>query len=399
MTTEQTTVAVSALASGATWQEALDGALAKAGDGLANVDLLCVFASPAFAPHFRALLARLREATAAGLVVGCSGQALIGVRQELEGLPGVALLGLRLPGAVLRATHVFQADIEGCQTTADWHNLTGVHPDDVNGWLLLVDPFRLDSDLLLTGLSMAYPGVPLIGGLASGDTRVRATHVFLNESAATEGAVLLAIGGAYTVRTVVAQGAAPIGETWTITGVRRQWITEIGGRPAWDVLAETFHALPADLQERAQANLLVGLAMDEYKADYLRGDFLIRNLIGRDRENGALAVSDLPRVGQTVQFQVRDARAADEDLHEMLLAARRELGSTEPVAALLYSCNGRGVGLFDAPDHDAKAVADQLGPLPLAGFFCNGEIGPVGGKPYVHGFTASLALIVPACTP
>jgi len=158
---------------------------------------------------------------------------------------------------------------------------------------------------------------------------------------------------------------------------------------------QTLRALPPDLQERARSNLLIGLAMDEYREEFGRGDFLIRNLLGADRESGALTVSALPRAGQTVQFQLRDAEAADEDLRVLLEREMLVLGDTRPVAGVLWSCNGRGAGLFGSPDHDARTVAAVLGPVPLAGFFCNGEIGPVGGRSFLHGFTASMVLFIP----
>jgi small ligand-binding sensory domain FIST len=218
--------------------------------------------------------------------------------------------------------------------------------------------------------------------------------LFLNWDVHHGGAVLVALGGEYAVRTVVSQGTEPIGEPWTVTEAERNLLRTIGGRPAYEVLTETFRALPAPLQERAARNLLVGLAADEYRDRFGRGDFLIRNLIGVERETGALAISALPRVGQTVQFQLRDADAADAELHALLAGARTDLGETAPIAALLCSCNGRGRGLFGATDHDARVLGEELGPLPVAGLFCNGEIGPVGGVPFLHGFTASVGLIV-----
>lgn len=380
---------------GGSWELALDGALAEAGEGIQGADLLLVFASHHFTGDFPRLVQRAREVTAPRVLAGCSGQGIITTRREIEGEPAVAVLGITMPGALVQAVHVSQPRVEACAMAEDWQRLTGVSPERVNGWIILADPFYLDAERLIAGLSAAYPGAPLVGGMASGDFRQRRTHVFLDGRVHDEGAVLIAIGGAYTVRTVVAQGAEPIGQTWTITGVVGNFITSIGGRPPLEVLNETFQSLAPALQERARSNLLVGLAINEYQAEFGRGDFLIRNLLGVHRETGALAVGDLPRLGQTVQFQIRDAQAADDDLRATLAATRRGLG-VEPVAAVLCSCNGRGIGLFGEPDHDAATVAEHLGPLPLAGFFCNGEIGPVGGRPYLHGFTASLGLLVPA---
>jgi small ligand-binding sensory domain FIST len=167
-------------------------------------------------------------------------------------------------------------------------------------------------------------------------------------------------------------------------------VRSIGTRPAYEVLVETIQGLDPVERGRVSGNLLVGLAMNEYRDEFRRGDFLIRNLIGIDPSSGAIAIAAQPRVGQTLQFQIRDARAADEELRHMLGGL-----SVGPAAALLFACNGRGAGLFGAPDHDARTVRELLGPVPLAGLFCNGEIGPVGAATYLHGFTASLALIAP----
>ena len=205
---------------------------------------------------------------------------------------------------------------------------------------------------------------------------------------------MIGLGGAVRVTPVVSQGCEPIGEAWTITDAERNIVRAIGGRPAYEVLADTIQALGAPQRERVRRNLLVGLAMDEYRDEFGRGDFLIRNLMGVDQSSGAIAVAAEVKVGQTLQFQIRDARAADEELRAMLGAARDDgpLADAAP-AALLFACNGRGAGLFGGPDHDARTVRDILGDVPLAGLFCNGEIGPVGPKTFIHGFTASLALI------
>jgi small ligand-binding sensory domain FIST len=213
---------------------------------------------------------------------------------------------------------------------------------------------------------------------------------------ASDGAVAVALGGAYTVRTIVSQGAEPISEPWTITGADGHFIHSIGQRPAFEVLVNTLRSLPVEDQQRARRNLLIGLAMDEYRDEFRRGDFLIRNLVGADPKTGVLAVGAHPRVGQTIQFQLRDARAADEELCELLDRAKQGLAGSPPLAAILCACNGRGVGLFGEPDHDARAVAEALELSSVTGFFCNGEIGPVGTRNFLHGYTASIALIVPS---
>ncbi|MGH2523718.1 MAG: FIST signal transduction protein [Anaerolineales bacterium] len=384
------------------WRDALAEALAQMPDLRSAaapgqdtaVDLCFLFASHAYAGDFGVLLADAADATGARCIVGCSGQGVIGVGREIEGEPALALMALRLPGAALRPLRITQADIERCKGPDDWRAFTGVSPERANAWFLFGDPFTLDAEGLLVALSRAYPGTPLVGGMASGDFQQRRTHVFLNRQVYENGAVALALGGAYTVRAVVSQGCMPIGRPWTITGADGQLIQTIAQRPAYEVLVDTLKALPPAVQARAPGNLLVGLAMDEYREELGRGDFLIRNIVGVDLNSGALAVSALPRVGQTVQFQVRDRATADEDLNEML-AVVASSPSPPPVAALLCSCNGRGIGLFGTPHHDAGVLARRLGPLPAAGLFCNGEIGPVGSRNFLHGFTASIALVVP----
>ena len=379
------------------WRDALADLLGQipllAGED--EVHLALLFASSEYREEFPDLVARARQLTGARLLVGCSGHGVIGAGREVEGEPALALLAFSLPGAELTAIHLTQEDLENCRTPQDWHRLTGVAPGGASAWLLFADPFTMNAEALVERLSAGYPGTPLVGGLASGDPQLRGTHLFLNGEVYDRGAVALALGGPYSVRTIVSQGAAPIGETWTITGAQDHIIETIAQRPAYQVLLDTLRALPPETQRRAQRNLLVGLAMDEHRGEFRRGDFLIRNLMGIDPERGTLAVGALPRVGQTLQFQLRDPDAADEDLRELLERARKELGARQPVGALLCSCNGRGVGLFGTPDHDARALADLLGPIAVAGFFCNGEIGPVGEQNFLHGFTASIALVIP----
>jgi small ligand-binding sensory domain FIST len=360
----------------------------------AEADAVLLFASSEYFRDFPALLARARETVRAPLLVGCSGQAVIGGARELEGEPGLSLLALSLPGAFLRAAWITQSDLELARNAAVWHARTGVRPEEARAWFLFADPFTVEADALLDAMSRAYPEQPVVGGLASGDYRRQRTHLFLNDRVYERGAIALGLGGPYTIRTVVSQGCTPIGEPWIITGTEGQIIETIAGRPAYKVLLETVTALPADVRARARGNLFVGLAMDERRETLRRGDFLIRNLVGADPDRGAIVIGAQARPGQTLQFQIRDRAAADEDLAALLDGTRARV-ERDPLACLLCVCNGRGAGLFGAPNHDAAAVAARFEAVPLAGFFCNGEFGPVGRRNFVHGYTASLALIVP----
>ena len=208
------------------------------------------------------------------------------------------------------------------------------------------------------------------------------------------GGVAISVGGAVQLVGVTSQGCTPIGETWTLTKVEQNIIHQIGNRPAYEVLAETFNQLTPEQQKTARGNLFIGLVVNEYLEDFHRGDFLIRNLLSADARSGSIAVGALPRLGQTIQFQRRSAAAANEDLEELLTRARKQLGNTPIYGGCLCSCNGRGQNLFGRPNHDAQMVQQRLGPMGLAGFFCNGEIGPVGERSLLHGYKASLALFV-----
>lgn len=376
------------------WENALQQALEQTGD-LEQIDAVVLFASSLYAEHYPAMLARIQEVTRTRLLIGCSTEAVVGQNLELHDTPALSLLALSLPGATLRPVRFTQAMIDTCETPFSWRSRLDLQLNDVNAWLLLADPFRMEVEQLIDGLASAYGECPILGGLASSSTPgARSTHVFLNQEVFSDGGVGLAIGGPYTLLPVVSQGSEPIGETWTITSVRDNLIQTISNRPAYDMLVETFKGLPPDVQRRAPRNLLVGLAADEYLETFQRGNFLVRPLIGVERGTGALAIGALPRIGQTVQFQMRDATAADLDLTELLDQVSATLGHQLPIAGILCTCNGRGEGLFGVPHHDASAVSRQLGTFPLTGLFCNGEIGPIGVRPFLHGFTASLALLL-----
>jgi small ligand-binding sensory domain FIST len=257
----------------------------------------------------------------------------------------------------------------------------------------LVDPFSFDSESWLRQWNQAYAPLPIVGGLASGDSSSQATQLYLQGEVFDGGAIVISVGGKIKIQALVSQGCTPIGEPWIITQSDRNFIQKIAKQPAYKVLMDTFQALNPDEQKQARGNLFVGLVMNEYREQFHRGDFLVRTLLGGDPKSGILAVGALPRTGQTLQFQRRDANAATEDMVELLVRTRSKLAGKTIYGGCLCCCNGRGVGLFGTPDHDAALVQHHLG---LSGFFCNGEIGPVDHLSYLHGYTASLALFVEA---
>jgi small ligand-binding sensory domain FIST len=395
--TQRPVLAGSGIGSGPEWPVALGAALDTALDPLASSPphLLVVFANHAFSRGYPDLLRTAAERTGAHEIIGCSGSGVIGAEREVEGEPAIAVLAMRFPdGARVRVEHARQHDVEQMrETPGAWSARLGIEPAACTGLIVIADPFTLDVQALIDGLARDYPTVTTVGGLASGAPTAQRTFVFANSKVFGEGAVVVGFGGSVALRAVVSQGCEPIGEPWTITDADGHTVRRIGNRPAYEVLIETLSALDERERLRVSRNLLVGLAMDEYRDEFRRGDFLIRNLMGVDRSSGALSVGAYPRVGQTLQFQVRDARAADDELRHLLGSTAADL-SALPAAALLFACNGRGVGLFGGPDHDVRATRELLGQPAIAGFFCNGEIGPVGGATYLHGFTASLGLFV-----
>ena len=359
----------------------------------AHVSLGLVFMSPRFFPHAAQVLELLRVHARIPLLAGCSSTSLIVGNEELEDNPGLVLGLYYLPEAKLTPFHFNQGQLEQA-SDGYWQRETGLKPDQINGWLAFADPFHLDSEAWLRSWNEDYAPLPIAGGLASGSPSEHLTQVYLNGQIFEEGGIAIAVGGQTGLTSVISQGCTPIGETWTITKAERNLIHEIGNRPAYEVLAETFNSLPTQDQKKSRGNLFVGLVMNEYLEEFHRGDFLIRNLIGADPKSGTLAVGALPRPGQTIQFQRRDAATGTEDMTALLQRARQQLAGRRILGGCLCSCNGRGQHLFGEPNHDARHVQQELGPFGLAGFFCNGEIGPVGTKSFLHGYTASLALFV-----
>jgi small ligand-binding sensory domain FIST len=359
-----------------------------------QVSLGLVFMSPKFFPHARQTLEILRVHARIPLLAGCSSTGLIAGANEVEGASGFVLALFSLPGAELKGFHFTQKQVEEAAGATYWPLETGVEPTRTNGWLVFIDPFHLDAESWLRSWNQTYAPLPALGGLASGGFSDQTTQVYLNGDVFEEGGVAISVGGDVKLASVISQGCTPIGETWTLTRVEHNLIRQIANRPAYTVLAETFQKLPPAEQQKARGNLFIGLVVNEYLEDFHRGDFLVRNLIGGDPNSGVLSVGAMPRAGQTMQFQRRDAAAATEDMNELLVRARNQLADTVIYGGCLCSCNGRGQNLFGRPNHDAEMVQQRLGPLGLAGFFCNGEIGPVGEKNFLHGYTASLALFV-----
>ena len=360
----------------------------------ARVTLGLVFVGPRFFDQAATILELLRVHAQIPLLAGCSGAGLIEGTEEAEETPGIVLGLYALPGAQLRAVHFTQDQVEEAQGPAYWHVETGFSPGQAQGWLVFADPFHMDCEKWLQSWNEAWPDVAIVGGLASGNPEEQRTQVYLNGDVFEDGGVAIGVAGEVELASVISQGCTPIGETWTITRAERNLIHQIGNRPAYEVLVDTFNHLSVEDQSKTRGNVLVGLVINEYLEDFHRGDFLVRSLLGADPRSGTMAVGAFPRLGQTMQFQRRDAVAATEDMIHLLEKTKNQLRASRVYGGCLCSCNGRGQRLFNAPNHDAQLVQQYFGPMGLTGFFCNGEIGPVGHRNFLHGYTASLALFV-----
>ena len=359
-----------------------------------EVSLGLVFMSPKFFPHAEQVLEILRVHARIPLLVGCSSSGLVAGSEEIESAGGLVLSLHSLPGAKLKGVRFTQEQIEQADGEHFWPVEFGITKENVNGWLTFIDPFHLDAEAWLRSWNKSFSGVPVYGGLASGNFPEPVTQVYLDGEVFDDGGVAIAVGGDVTLAGVVAQGCTPIGEAWTLTRVEQNLIQHIANRPAYTVLDETVKQLTPAEQQKARGNLFIGLVVNEYLEEFHRGDFLVRGLIGGDPNSGVLAVHALPRAGQTIQFQRRDAATASEDLKLLLASAREKFRASDVYGGCLICCNGRGKNLFGRPSHDAGLVQEQLGPMGLTGFFANGEIGPIGENNFLHSHTAALALFV-----
>jgi small ligand-binding sensory domain FIST len=357
-----------------------------------DVDLAFVFLSADHLGEADEAVAAVRDELAPRELVGCVAQGVIAGPRELEEGPGVAVWGASLPNAEIETFHAVAFGLDDGLGIAGFPDLDEP-PSLVT---ILADPFTFPAAPFLAALGEHHPDLPVVGGLASAGSESGTQALLLGDRVVDEGAVGAVVSGV-RVRTLVSQGCTPIGREAVITGAEGNVVHELAGERALDRLRVDLESIPAEQQRLVLAGgLLVGLVIDENRSEYLRGDYLIRGLVGIDEDSGTIAVGEPVRVGQTLRFHVRDATSADEDLRAALTHA---LTGARGAGALLFTCNGRGTNMFSEPDHDARLVDEAIRGGPLAGFFCAGEIGPVGGRAFLHGFTATLALFLEDAVP
>jgi small ligand-binding sensory domain FIST len=367
---------------------AAEQATAQALDALdgRRPDLAIVFVCGGEAEVVGEAMQRASGMAAAVATIGCSAPGVIGAGRGVEATTAAAVWCAVLPGVQVRS---FDLEVMTAEDGMAVIGMPDQHDDDAVA-VLLADPWSFPVDGFVEQSNTALPGLPIVGGMAAGAGGRGTTRLLVDGHVVDRGAVGVLLSGPVGVRTLVSQGCRPVGPAMTVTAAEGNVILELAGVPALQKLREILAMLPPDEQALVSEGLQLGVARDEYVEEHVQGDFVIRGVAGADETRDALVVGDIVPVGRTVRFQVRDASAADNDLREML--ERFHTGSEiEPIeGALLFSCNGRGAHLFGTADHDPQAIRSGLAPSGVAGCFAAGEIGPVGGRNFVHGFTASI---------
>ncbi len=361
----------------------------------APADLGLVFISSAFTSEYSRLLPLLAERLSVPVLIGCSGGGVIGTSpwgqtQELEAEPALSLTLAHLPGVNVQPFHIVAEELPDLDSPPDaWIDLIGVPPSPIPQFVLLSSPLSSGTGDLLQGLDFAYPGSVTVGGLSSGGGMGSRGSLFYNDHLYREGTVGVALSGNIVVETIVAQGCRPIGKPLLVTKGDRNIILELDEQVPLIVLRDLIASLGEEERMLAQNSLSVGMAMDEFKQDLHQGDFLIRSILGVDPSAGAIAITDYVRPGQRLQFHLRDAQASAEDLEFLLMRyQKQQVSEAATFGALMFSCVGRGEGLYKKPNFDSQLFRRYLNNIPLTGFFCDGEIGPVGGSTFLHNYTS-----------
>jgi small ligand-binding sensory domain FIST len=367
--------------------EVAEALAADLGEG--PTDLVLFFFTAPLVPGAEAMAGTIKQRLSPGCLAGVSGVSVVGPRHEYEDGPALTAVAARLPGVEVKPfVMVSSAWGEGIDDPLEFARHTP-GADRAELVILFADPFSLDPERVLRAFNRHAPGVRVVGGMASAGPRPLANALVLNDWVAHEGGIGIALKGALRVDVVVSQGCRPIGPPLEVTRVQRNIILELDGQPALERAEQVLRELPEREHEVLRNGLYVGRPA---RGDATgRGDYLIRNLLGADRDHGAMAVADVVNEHERVRLHVRDAGTAAEDL-ELLLAPQEFDARAE--GALLFSCNGRGKALFGRPDHDIATLQSALGgPVSTAGFFCAGEFGPVGERNFLHGHTASIAIV------
>lgn len=360
----------------------------------ASVDLVIPFVSEHHMQSFEKLNTLLCAHYPDALIFGCSAKSVIGSGRELEQTAGLAITAAHLPGVSLNPFHLDTNSLPAADApAADWRETFGVPESSGGGILVLADPFSGNAERWIAGLDRAYPESVKIGGIASAGEHPGHNWLYLGGEIHQSGVIGVALSGNVCIDTVVAQGCRPVGNPMFVTRARDNMLIEVDGESPADVLQSIFAEADPREQELFQTALFLGIEMRATQTEYHQGDFLIRNLIGGEEETGSIYISAPLRETQVVQFHLRDARTASDDLERRLQDSAAQLENAK--GALLFSCLGRGESLYGENGHDSELFQRHAGEVPLSGFFCNGEIGPVQEQTFLHGYTSAFGIFRP----
>lgn len=359
-------------------------------------DLVMIFPSSHYDQGYELIPQMIRFELGDCIIFGCSGTSVMGAGREIEYKPGFAMIAGSLPGVELTSFHIENNDIpDGDDPPNNWENLIGIRSEKRPDFVILADPFSIQVEKLLMGLDFAFPHSTKVGGLASGGRSYAENALYVNSNIHRSGAIGLALHGNVVLDTIVSQGCRPIGKVMQVTKCEGNELIELNEQTPFEALKEMFTMLSDRDKELIQHSLFLGIVMDELRNDPQLGDFLIRNIVEIDPRTGTLKISELLKEGQTVQFHLRDADTSSKDLRSMLTHYKKNGLRESASSALLFQCLGRGSYLYGKPNHDTLMFKDLVGDIPLAGFFCNGEIGPVSGYTYLHGYTSAYGIFKP----
>ena len=364
--------------------------------GDAKPDLAVAFVSPHFRAEYDQVPELVRDSLGPVCVLGCSGGGIIGNGLEIEQRPAVSVTAANLPDVAVTEFHLGSSNLPDLDAgPQSWEKMVKVEASQEPQFVIVADPFSFQAQNLLMGLDFAFTKSAKIGGLASGGQQPGENALFLGKGMYQSGAVGVALHGNIVLDTVVAQGCRPIGDTLRITQCRRNLLIEADGQPPLAVLKSLFQQLNDRDRGLMRDSLFLGVVMDDLIQKPEQGDYLIRNVIGMDARTGILAIGEVLKEGQLVQFHLRDAKTSTEDLNSVLGRYAQDNHENLVRGALMFSCLGRGQHLYGRPNHDTEIFQGKLGPVPLGGFFCNGEIGPVSGTTFLHGYTSSFGIFRP----
>lgn len=361
--------------------------------GQDEADLTVIFVAPQYKDFYDKVPDLVSRYLKPGILFGCSGGGIIGNGEEAEQQAAFSITCAKLPGVKIQPFYSETKQLPDQDTSPSvWREWLDVNIEDHPHFIFLADPFSFRGEEFLAGIDFAYPNSKKVGGLASGAQALGGNALYLADKIYDNGLIGIALSGDIEVDTIVAQGCRPIGEPMKITDCQETLLKELDGKPTLEVLQDLNETLSDSDKKLLQTSLFLGIEMNPMNDDPKQGDFLIRNLMGVDRESGALAIGALLRTGQLVQFHLRDKNMSAEDLDVMLTRYLSQGHAENASGALLFSCLGRGQYLYGEANHDSNMFHNKLGKIPLGGFFCNGEIGPVGNTTFLHGYTSSFGI-------